>query len=63
MASDRWWVLLLQRMLEQVTRRTTGDYQTRRPLPLAEAAGFVVSHSERSRLGWIERVVAVKPEV
>jgi ubiquinone/menaquinone biosynthesis C-methylase UbiE len=60
-ASDRWWVLLLQRMLEQVTRRTTGDYQTRRPLPLAEAAGFVVSHSERSRLGWIERVVAAKP--
>jgi ubiquinone/menaquinone biosynthesis C-methylase UbiE len=59
-ASDRWWMLLLQRMIEQVTRRTTGDYQTRRPLPIVEAAGFAVSHSERSRLGWVERVVAVK---
>jgi len=62
-ASDRWWMLTLQRMLEQVTRRTNGDYQTRRPLPLVAAAGFVVSHSERSKLGWVERVVAVKPEV
>lgn len=62
-ASDRWWMLLLQRALEQVTKRTNGDYQTRRPLPLAEAAGFVVSHSERSRLGWVERVVATKPQV
>jgi len=62
-ASDRWWVLAAQRLLEQVTRRTSGDYQTRRPLPLVKAQGFVVSHSERSRLGWVERVVAVKPGV
>ena len=60
-ASDRWWVLLVQRALEQVTLRTTGDYQTRRPLPLVAAAGFSIDHSERSRLGWIERLVAVKP--
>lgn len=62
-ASDRWWMLLMQRMLEQVTKRTNGDYQTRRPLPLVEAAGFAVSHSERSRMGWVERVVAGKPGV
>jgi ubiquinone/menaquinone biosynthesis C-methylase UbiE len=62
-ASDRWWVLFAQRILEQVTRRTNGDYQTRRPLPLVAAAGFVVNHSERSRFGWVERLVAVKPEV
>jgi ubiquinone/menaquinone biosynthesis C-methylase UbiE len=62
-ASDRWWVRLFQKVLEQVTVRTNGDYQTRRPLPLVAAAGFVVSHSERSKLGWVERVVAVKPEV
>jgi ubiquinone/menaquinone biosynthesis C-methylase UbiE len=62
-ASDRWWVLFLQRILEQVTRRTNGDYQTRRPLPLVAAAGFVVSHSERSKFGWVERLVAVKPKV
>ena len=62
-ASDRWWVLFAQRILEQVTRRTNGDYQTRRPLPLVAAAGFMVSHSERSKFGWVERLVAVKPEV
>ena len=60
-ASDRWWVLLAQRVLEQVTLRTSGDYQTRRPLPLVAAAGFSIDHSERSRLGWVERLVAVKP--
>jgi ubiquinone/menaquinone biosynthesis C-methylase UbiE len=62
-ASDRTWLRVGQWLLEQVTRRTNGDYQTRRPLPLVEAQGFVVSHSERSRLGWVERLVAVKPAV
>jgi ubiquinone/menaquinone biosynthesis C-methylase UbiE len=62
-ASDRWWVLTLQKLLEQVTRRTNGDYQTRRPLPLVIAAGFVVDHSERAKLGWVERLVATKPKV
>jgi ubiquinone/menaquinone biosynthesis C-methylase UbiE len=62
-ASDRAWLRVGQWLLEQVTRRTNGDYQTRRPLPLVEAQGFVVSHSERSRLGWVERLVAVKPAV
>jgi len=62
-ASDRWWVRTAQRLLELVTRRMNGDYQTRRPLPLVEAQGFVVSHSQRSRLGWVERLVAAKPQV
>jgi SAM-dependent methyltransferase len=62
-ASDRWWVLILQKLLEQATRRVNGDYQTRRPLPLVEAQGFMVSHSQRSKIGWVERVVAVKPQV
>ncbi len=62
-ASDRGWMRAGQWLLEQVTRRTTGDHQTRRPLPLVQAQGFVVSHSERSRLGWVERLVAVKPAV
>ena len=62
-ASDRAWVRAGQWLLEQVTRRTSGDYQTRRPLPLVEAQGFVVSHSQRSRLGWVERLVAAKPQV
>ncbi len=62
-ASDRRWVLAVQKLLEQVTRRMNGDYQTRWPLPLVEAQGFVVSHSERSKLGWVERLVAIKPPV
>ncbi len=61
-ASDRWWLLIAQRLYEQVTRRVNGDYQTRRPLPLVEARGFTVSHSQRSRKGLVERVVAVKPQ-
>jgi ubiquinone/menaquinone biosynthesis C-methylase UbiE len=62
-ASDRWWVLAAQKLLEQVTRRMNGDYQTRRPLPLVDAAGFVINNSERSRLGWVERLAATKPQV
>jgi SAM-dependent methyltransferase len=62
-ASDRWWALILQKLLEQVTRRVNGDYQTRRPLPLVEAHGFMVSHNQRSRIGTVERVVATKPQV
>jgi len=61
-ASDRRWLLVLQKLFEQVTRRTNGDYQTRRPLPLVETRGFVVGHSERSRLGSVERLVAIKPQ-
>lgn len=62
-ASDRWWMLFPQKLLEQVTRRVNGDYQTRRPLLLVQARGFMVSHSQRSRIGSVERVVAVKPPV
>jgi ubiquinone/menaquinone biosynthesis C-methylase UbiE len=62
-ASDRWWLLQVQRVFELVTRRTNGDYQTRRPLPIVAARGFVVSHSQRSKLGSVERLVAVKPQV
>jgi ubiquinone/menaquinone biosynthesis C-methylase UbiE len=62
-ASHHWWVRVPQKLLEQVTLRTIGDYQTRRPLPLVAAQGFVVSHSQRFKLGWVERLVAVKPPV
>ncbi len=62
-ASDRWWVRTVQWLYEQVTRRVNGEYQTRRPLPLVQASGFSVSHQQRSRLGSVERVVAVKPPV
>jgi SAM-dependent methyltransferase len=50
-----------QRLVEQVTVRQAGDYQTRRPLPLVEQAGLVVEASRRTRAGTIERLRAVKP--
>nr|WP_240948409.1 class I SAM-dependent methyltransferase [Planosporangium mesophilum] len=54
-------LLALQRLWEKVTLRYVGDYQTRRPLPLVERAGFVVQDSHRSRAGTVERLRAVKP--
>jgi ubiquinone/menaquinone biosynthesis C-methylase UbiE len=50
-----------QWLLEKVTVRMLGDYQTRRPLPQVEAAGFVVERSERLKLGTVERLAARKP--
>ena len=50
-----------QRLLERITVRTIGDYQTRRPLPLVERAGFVVTRSERLKAGTVERLAARKP--
>jgi ubiquinone/menaquinone biosynthesis C-methylase UbiE len=54
-------ILALQRLWEQFTLRTIGDYQTRHPLPLVERAGLVVTDSRRLKLGTVERVRAVKP--
>jgi ubiquinone/menaquinone biosynthesis C-methylase UbiE len=49
-----------QFLLEKLSLRMCGDYQTRRPLPLVEQAGFVVHRQERLKLGTVERVAAVK---
>jgi ubiquinone/menaquinone biosynthesis C-methylase UbiE len=49
-----------QSLLEKLTVRMCGDYQTRRPLLLVEQAGFVVQRQERLKLGTVERVAAVK---
>ncbi|RAS66915.1 phosphatidylethanolamine N-methyltransferase /phosphatidyl-N-methylethanolamine N-methyltransferase [Lentzea atacamensis] len=50
-----------QSLLEKLSVRMCGDYQTRRPLLLLEQAGFVVHRQERLKLGTVERVAAVKP--
>lgn len=50
-----------QWLLERVTLRTIGDYMTRRPLPLVEQAGFVVTSQERLKAGTVERLSATKP--
>lgn len=49
-----------QSLLERMTVRMCGDYQTRRPLPLVEQAGFEVVRQERLKLGMVERLTAVK---
>ena len=54
-------IWLGQRPLEKVTARMLGDYQTRRPLPLVEQAGFVVQRQQRLKAGTMERVAAIKP--
>lgn len=51
-----------QRLLEKSMLRQCGDYQTRRPLPLVQQAGFVIEYQKRLKLGCVERVVARKPE-
>ena len=50
-----------QRLVERWLLPIAGDHQTRQPLPLLRAAGFVVDRDERSRVGIIQRLVATKP--
>lgn len=54
-------IWLVQRLLETVSVRMLGDYQTRRPLPLVKDVGFTVTRSERLKAGMVERLAAVKP--
>lgn len=57
-----WWpVWAVQRLLEAFTARSAGEYQTRRPLPLVQAAGFVIEETQRLKAGTVERVAAAKP--
>lgn len=49
-----------QWLVEQVTRRTAGEYFTRRQRPLVEAAGFEIQETERLKAGTVERIQAVK---
>jgi ubiquinone/menaquinone biosynthesis C-methylase UbiE len=55
-------IFLWQRMLEKNMLKQCGDYQTRRPLPLVEKAGFVIEYQKRFKAGVVERVTARKPE-
>ncbi|SFB55789.1 Methyltransferase domain-containing protein [Amycolatopsis marina] len=50
-----------QRLLEKITVRTIGDYQTRRPLPIVQSFGFVVQEQQRLKAGTVERLWASKP--
>lgn len=59
--SDHTVIRWGQRLLEKVTLRMLGDYQTRRPLPLVKETGFAVTRTERRKAGTVERVAARKP--
>jgi len=58
---SNWWpIWAVQRLAETVTVRTAGEHLTRRPRPLVEAAGLVVTEAQRLKAGIVERVAAVK---
>ncbi len=50
-----------QWLVEQLTRRLAGEHQTRRQLPMVEAAGLVVEETQRLKAGTVERIRAIKP--
>ena len=53
-------VYAAQWLAEQVSRRTAGEYLTRRQLPLVQAAGFEIHEVVRLKAGTVERVHARK---
>jgi SAM-dependent methyltransferase len=52
-----------QRGVERWLLPLAGDHQTRQPLLLLRAAGFVIDRDQRSRMGIIQRLVATRPGV
>ncbi|GAB3408619.1 class I SAM-dependent methyltransferase [Flindersiella endophytica] len=55
------WLLQVVQWFVNRFRPTSGEQFLRRPLPLVEAAGFVVEEQERSKGGAVERLVARLP--
>ena len=54
-------VRAVEKMLEPLTLRFEADHLTREPLDHLKAEGFKVEQLHRSKLGIVERVLAVKP--
>jgi ubiquinone/menaquinone biosynthesis C-methylase UbiE len=58
---SNWWpIWAVQRLVELVTVRSSGEHQTRRPLLVAAASGFELVETQRLRAGTVERVHARK---
>jgi ubiquinone/menaquinone biosynthesis C-methylase UbiE len=53
-----YWI---QRGLERLSLRLSGDHLTRRPYHKVVAAGFTVEDHDRAKLGIVERLTARKP--
>ncbi|MBI1757678.1 MAG: class I SAM-dependent methyltransferase [Actinobacteria bacterium] len=60
-ASDRWWLRLVQAIADLVSVPLHGEHFGRRPSARLPAAGFAIERVERSKLGMMERVMARKP--
>jgi ubiquinone/menaquinone biosynthesis C-methylase UbiE len=60
-AGSPGWVRATQWLLERVTIPLAGEHFRRHPLLPVRAAGFEIEHSQRSKLGIVERVAARKP--
>jgi SAM-dependent methyltransferase len=60
-ASPRWPVRTVQRLLDWITVRTVGDHLVRDPLVRVQAQGFEVERMDRLKWGIVERVAARKP--
>lgn len=54
-------VYAAQWLVERITIRVAGEYFTRRPRPLVEAAGFEIVEAERLKAGTVERLHARRP--
>lgn len=59
--SDKRVVRLIQRVIDYFTSRLQGDHQLRQPAQCLREQGFAIDYARRSKLGIIQRVVAVKP--
>jgi len=60
-ASPRWPVRAVQKLLDWITVRTVGDHLVRDPLVQLKDFGFEVDRIERLKWGIVERVAASKP--
>ncbi len=60
-ASPRWPVRSVQRLLDWITVRTVADHQVRNPFVHLKELGFEVDRIERLKWGIVERVAARKP--
>jgi ubiquinone/menaquinone biosynthesis C-methylase UbiE len=56
-------VRAVQRVIDFFTVRFEGDHMVREPVEHLRAVGFKVDRLERSKLGIVERVAAIKPAV
>ena len=56
-------VRAVERLIEPLTVRFEGDHLTLEPLDHLNAEGFKVEQLHRSKLGIVERVLAVKPPI